>query len=953
MPECYPEPVQSGMEPRAIKEVSVPTASPATREQLINEFPTVFDGTIRTMPGEIFKIVLTADAKPFCVNTPRTLPYAFMGPTKEELDLLESQGIIAKQTEPTDWCAPVVVTRKKNSDKIRLCVDLSHLNKYVKRERFQSTPPAIAVANIAASKAKYFTVFDAYKGYHQCPLDPESQKLTTFITPHGRYRFLRAPYGLSSISEHYDRRMYEAFQDLQDYRRIVDDVVIYDGDKDTHTEHVRQFLHRCEERGISLNKDKFQFCQEHVEFAGFNLSEDGYKVSSDITKAIADFPSPATRTDLRSFFGLVNQLSGSSSQIANVMAPLRPLLQSKNEFLWDANQESTFKTAKKTLVSSPTLTYFDGEAPTRLVTDASRLGLGFVLQQQHQGDWKLVQAGSRFLTDTESRYAVIELELLGVAWAAKKCRIFLTGLPHFTVVTDHNPLVPILNSHRLDEIENPRLQRLRTHLLAFNFTAQWRKGKDNDAADALSRHPSTHPTPGEDLAEHDLDTTQTLAVVQCAPLVDVRAMASPNLRIEGVLEAAREDQEYQDVLQLVQNGFPPAKSHLPDRLKKFWGARVHLSVDDGCLVYGCRLFIPSQLRPDVLSKLHEGHPGVTRAKDRARLTVYWPGIDMDIEQATLDCKLCQDSLPSHPPEPIKSKPRPERPFQEVAVDFAYHGGQHFLISVDCFSDWPDIHQMGKNTTAPSTIRALRALFCRTSAPDKLWSDCGPPFTSKPVQDFLSDWGIKHATSSPTYPQSNGKAEATVKAMKKLIKASWLRQTVDEDRLFRGLMQYRNTPSRRDGQSPAQKLYGCPVQDSLPAHRRSFAPDWQRAPDPEQVEEKLDQAEKYYDQRAHPLPDLHVGSKVAIQDSTTKVWDIYGTIVAHEGRRYFVRTGSGRVLVRNRRFLRKRTPMSFYAPRDRPDQAQDQVQDPVAPQAPRRFRRQRRRPKRLIEDPDWP
>ena len=84
----------------------------------MKEFPTVFDGQIRTMPGEVFKIVTTDEAKPFCVNTPRTIPYAHMGPTKDELQLLESQSIISKQTEPTDWCAPIVVAKKKDSARV-------------------------------------------------------------------------------------------------------------------------------------------------------------------------------------------------------------------------------------------------------------------------------------------------------------------------------------------------------------------------------------------------------------------------------------------------------------------------------------------------------------------------------------------------------------------------------------------------------------------------------------------------------------------------------------------------------------------------------------------------------------------------------------------------------------------------------------------------------------------
>ena len=121
---------------------------------------------------------------------------------------------------------------------------------------------------------------------------------------------------------------------------------------------------------------------------------------------------------------------------------------------------------------------------TKLSTDASWQGLGYVLQQLHGGTWSLVEAGSRFLSDSVSRYTIIELELLAVAWTATKCKIFLAGLQHFSVVTGHNPLIPILNNQRLDEIKNPWLQRLKSRLMAYNFTTQWIKGKGNNAPDA-------------------------------------------------------------------------------------------------------------------------------------------------------------------------------------------------------------------------------------------------------------------------------------------------------------------------------------------------------------------------------------------------------------------------------------------------------------------------------------
>ena len=301
----------------SVDDTGIPTV-----EEIMTEFPSMFDGQIRTMPGEKFHISLMADARPFCVTTPRTVPFAYRDKLQSEIDLLVSQGIIAPVTEPTEWCAPIVVTPKKNSDRIRMCVDLSKLNRFVLRERYPSTTPAEAVADIAQSKAKYFTVFDALKGYHQCPLDEESQKLTTFITPLGRFKYLRATYG---ISEHHNRRMDEAFAGLSDFRKIVDNVVVFDSDPKKHVQHVRQLLRHCEEKKISLNREKFQFCQSSAHFAGFTLTPHGYSISNDICDAIAQFPTPSSRTDLRSFFGLVNQLASSTKHITEVLAPLRPV----------------------------------------------------------------------------------------------------------------------------------------------------------------------------------------------------------------------------------------------------------------------------------------------------------------------------------------------------------------------------------------------------------------------------------------------------------------------------------------------------------------------------------------------------------------------------------------------------------------------------------------------------
>ena len=950
LPKCYPTPMPAL---QTLENRTQETYKPPMGDQLMSEFPTVFDGKVRTMPGETFHISLTDDARPFCVTTPRTVPFAYREKLKDEIDLLVKQGIIAPVTEPTEWCAPIVVTPKKNSDKIRMCVDLSKLNKYVRRERYPSVTPAEAVADLAQAKAKFFTVFDALKGYHQCPLDEESQQLTTFITPLGRFKFLRAPYGISSISEHYNRRMDEAFAGMQNFRKIVDDIVAFNCSQQEHVDHIRQLLRHCQEKEISLNPDKFQFCRTEVSFAGFTLTPEGYTISSDITEAISKFPTPSSRTDLRSLFGLVNQLASSTNNIAETLAPLRSLLSTHNDFLWTPAHSEAFQRAKETLVTAPTLAYFDTNKESRLFTDASRVGIGFVLmQKQTEDEWKTVQAGSRFITGTEGRYAVIELECLAIAWAIKKCHVFLCGSDHFTVITDHNPLVPVLNSHRLDEIENPRLQRLRTRLMGYNFTARWLKGAKNQAADALSRHPCCKPTKGDDLAEFDLLNGEAPSISQIRAASTEHTWEPENLHLQELRRHAADDPEYQTLKELIMTGFPNERNAMAEPMKKYWAIKDRLSVDDDLVVSGCRLLIPTSLRATMLSRLHEAHQGIARSQARARLTIYWPNIDKDIENFVSGCRHCQDHLPSNPQEPLITKPPPDRPFQQIAVDFAAYGGRQFLIIVDSKTDWPDVIEMGKDTTTPKLIEALRAHICRTAVPDIMWSDGGPQFTSAKLATFLQDWGVSHKTSSPRYPQSNGKVEATVKSMKKLISAAWTGSSTNWDRLSRSLLQYRNTPSRKDGLSPAQKLLGQPVQDSLPAHRRSFSQEWQRSSEDadQQAANTKQQSRMYYDQHSRELAQLQIGNQVAIQNPTSKVWDIYGTITdIGPHRRYFVKTQSGRVLIRNRRFLRRRVPMSLGGRCSTPT-------PPPLPQSrpppPRRSTRTRGAPQHLYDDPTW-
>ena len=123
--------------------------------------------------------------------------------------------------------------------------------------------------------------------------------------------------------------MAEALEGLSGYRRIVDDIVIHDKDPKQHVAHVKHFLQHRKEKQISINSEKWKFCQQDITFVGFSLLSKGYHLDPSISKAITHFPTPINRSELRSFIGLVNQLSSGTKKITGLIAPIRPQLSTK------------------------------------------------------------------------------------------------------------------------------------------------------------------------------------------------------------------------------------------------------------------------------------------------------------------------------------------------------------------------------------------------------------------------------------------------------------------------------------------------------------------------------------------------------------------------------------------------------------------------------------------------
>ena len=898
---------------------------------------------LQEMTGPPVDIHFLPDVTPQAVHTPIPVPFHWKQQVKDGLDQDVRLGIIepVPQGTPTRWCSRMVVTAKKDGSP-RRTVDLTNVNQATLRETHHTPTPFNLVADIPTGMKK--TVLDAWNGYHSLPLAEEARDATTFITEFGRYRYKRAPQGFHASGDSYTRRMDDITEGVKRLKKCVDDSLLWDSTLEGAFWHAMNYISLCGKNGVVFNPSKFVFGANTVDFAGFTVTPIGYKPTAQLMNAIRDFPKPTNITGVRSWFGLVNQVSYAFAQ-SEVMAPFRELLKTKEnrKFFWDHSLDQLFQHSKEVIAQhvEDGVRTFEPNRPTCLSTDWSKTGIGFILQQKHcscslenaphcgPGHWKLVFAGSRFTTDAEARYAPIEGEALALVYGLQQARMFVLGCPNLIVVVDHKPLVKLFSDQMLEKIRNPRLFSLKEKSLMFRFKIKYAPGKLNSGPDAASRYPpssgrsalltalSVAPSAEETEAASSLHQSM-VASAQTA----VSSMTADGFRViswDIVKAECATDQTSLELADLISRGFPESRNETPESLRVFWPMRHELHQVEGVPFQEHKMFIPKSLRSEVLDCLHSAHQGEVGMKNSARYRFFWPGMDAAITQKRAQCRTCQRIAPSQPGEPALDSPCPEFPFEMVAIDFFELAGSHYMVCVDRYSGWINLSQH-KQDSFESVTAELNRFFRQWGVPQVIESDGGPPFNGNEFKMFLRKWGIQHRLSSAYYPQSNGRAEVAVKTAKRLLQDNTSRSGhLNTGQVTRALLQYHNTPGRgTTGESPAQIIFGHNLRDGLPIPR--FArPEWGRLRDLRERGHSQLHA-KVVDKRC--LEPLEEGDMVLVQNQVgpaPKRWERTGEVMEKLGnRQYSIRMhGSGRMTLRNRRFLKKLQSLNPSRPMRQP------------------------------------
>lgn len=847
------------------------------------QFPEVFTG-LGTF-GEECDIKLKGEATPFALHAPRNVPIPLRGKVEQELKRMQELGVIRKVSEPTPWCAGMVVVPKK-SGAIRICVDMKPLNEDVLREIHPIPRVDDTLAQLAG--AKIFSKLDANSGFWQIPLSKKSQLLTTFVTPFGRFCFNKLPFGISSAPEIYQKRMSQILEGLPGVLCLIDDILIFGQNQEEHDARLQSVLKRLQGK-VTLNPEKCVFSQRSVKFLGHLIDEHGIRADPEKTAAIQNMSTPKSITDLRRFMGMVNQLGKFSPKIAELGQPLRACLSTKNSWTWGPDQDQAFAEVKRELTQPSVLALYDPKARTKITADASSFGLGAVLMQELRNEWRPVAYASRAMSETERHYAQIEKEALAATWACEKFRTYVLGLT-FTIETDHKPLVPLLGTKSLDSLP-PRLIRFRLRLSCYSYTVQHVPGKLLYTADTLSRAPATASS-GSVIEEVEEFVCATIAALP----------ASPN-RLNEYRQAQKRDSMCQQIREFSLAGWP-SKERVSYQLKPYWKVRGSFTLCEDMLLFNSRIVVPKSLQQETLGKIHQGHQGVERCLLRTKCSVWWPGITSQLKQLIQNCPTCsRNARPRR--EPLLTTPLPEYPWQKVATDLFELRGVHYLLMIDYFSRYPEVTRL-TTTTSAAVITAMKAAFARHGIPEVVRSDNGPQYSSHEFAAFAESYGFQHSTSSPLYPQSNGQAERMVQTAKRLM--------TNSSDPFMALLTYRATPLTWCGLSPAELCMGRQIRTTVPQPVKHLTPKWTYLPEFRQRNAEFKERQKAnFDlrHRTREAPEIPDQVDVWVNSGSEPV---RGTVTAsaEQPRSYLVSTPSGD-LRRNRSQLNIVPPTTEGAP----------------------------------------
>ncbi|XP_027171840.1 uncharacterized protein LOC113771462 [Coffea eugenioides] len=553
------------------------------------------------------QIPLKPDAQPFKIP-----PYRYPHVQKNEIDRqvkeMLNSGLIQDSHSP--FASPALLVKKKDGS-WRLCIDYRQLNNLTIKDKFPI--PIIDDLLDELYGAKIFSKIDLRSGYHQIRMNPDDIHKTAFRTHSGLYEFFVMPFGLTNAPATFQALMNSVFEPY--IRKFVlvffDDILIYSPDSKSHLHHLSIVLETLRQHSLFAKISKCSFGQDQVEYLGHIITSAGVKTDPSKVEAMLSWPTPSCVKALRGFLGLTGYYRRFVKGYGEIAKPLTELLK-RDQFAWSTAAETAFQQLKLAMSAAPVLALPDFSKPFLLETDASQKAIGAVLMQQGRP----IAYYSQVLGQNNQARSTYEKELLSLITAVHKWKHYLMG-HHFIIKTDHESLKYLLDQ----KINTSLQQKWLVKLMGMDYEIQYKKGKENVVADALSRR-------------GDLENTAETSVHT------ITAIKPQWLTM--VAESYNSDEMAKEVLLKLAMG----ADALPD-----------YSYNQGILRFKGRVWIgaDSELRQRLVSCFHDsslgGHSGNLGTYQRIKSYLYWPGMKKEVEQYVQSCEVCKRSKNENCPYP--------------------------------------------------------------------------------------------------------------------------------------------------------------------------------------------------------------------------------------------------------------------------------------------------------------
>jgi len=740
---------------------------------------------------------------------------------RKQVNEMLDKGWIRPST--SSFASPVLLV-KKHDGSMRMCVDYRALNKLTIKDRYPL--PHTDELTDRLSKARFLTKLDLRAGYHQVRITDKDIHKTAFTTRYGLYEYLVMPFGLCNAPSTFMRMMNDILRPLLDVCVIVfiDDILIYSETEQQHHINVCNVFDLLRQNKLYVKLSKCEFFKQEVEFLGHIVGNGQIKMCPSKVDAILNWPTPTSVTDVRSFLGLCNYYRKFIRGFSTIALPLTDATKNDITFIWASKQQVAFDQLKHAITSAPVLQLPNQLLKWVLYTDASGFAIGGVLCQPDVNNClKPVIFLSHKLSGSELNWPVYEKEFYAIVYCLKQCQWYLQG-NDVTIYTDHKSLQYFISQKSL----SPKQSRWIEFLSAFYCNIEYKEGKYNVVADALSRRPDHQSNSTDERHNTDSHSTEIIRNAIRINSIIQQTVSTTFSNLFGISTFTVGD----DYLDKVKQAY--ADDSVCKSIIEANGTPMY-TISHGFIYKGTRLYIPpfDSLKSPLLYEYHDSassaHRGIASTHERIKRHFYWPHMQHDIEEYCRTCKECQQSkvvnqLKNGLLQPL---PIPNNKFDDISMDFITHlptttsGNNVILVIVDRLTKYArfiplEAYHTHDLPAAQVTADAVFTYWCRIfDVPLTIVSDRDPQFTSKFWTALFEKYNTQLKLSTAYHPQTDGQTERTNRTLEEILRSYLSPTQTDWDTwLSSAEIAYNNTCHSSTGQTPHELVFN--------QHRRSMA-----------------------------------------------------------------------------------------------------------------------------------